>query len=348
MKRIIVFLLLFSFLLVPINSTAFTGLLKFFRTPVKTFLLRNGWKIIKQISKSSLNLLNDKIESYNQAVDAFETKNYRFALKIFKQLADLGIPEAQYNLGFMFQHGTGVDADWKQAASWYLKAAINGLAVAQHDIGICYYHGNGIEQSYDKAIEWMKKSAEQNYSPAQYNLGAMYYSNEAITQDLEESFAWHSKSAKNNDTEASYRSQYNLGWAYETGSGVSKNLKLASDWYLKASNNNIARAQSKMAEFFYKGTGADQDYAKSIYWAKKAAEQGSVNGYYWLGMCYENGNGIEKDLVNAYKFFYLAAKLDKNPEEDRVKPQLSKEQLREAENLISKWESISRQCFGCD
>ena len=41
--------------------------------------------------------------------------------------ADQGLPQAQYNLGVLYEQGQGVTADYQEAAKWY------GLAAAQGD-----------------------------------------------------------------------------------------------------------------------------------------------------------------------------------------------------------------------
>ena len=44
---------------------------------------------------------------------------------------------------------------------WYQKAAEQGNADAQYNLGFCYSNGNGVEQSYEEAVKWYQKAAEQ-------------------------------------------------------------------------------------------------------------------------------------------------------------------------------------------
>ena len=41
----------------------------------------------------------------------------------------------------------------------------------------------------------------------------------------------------------------------------------------------------------------------------QAAAQGIVNSQHALGYCYENGQGIERDIVQAYYWYALAARM---------------------------------------
>lgn len=44
--------------------------------------------------------------------------------------AKKGDPEAQYNLGVMYENGNGVKQNYEEAIKWYRKAADQGLAKA--------------------------------------------------------------------------------------------------------------------------------------------------------------------------------------------------------------------------
>ncbi len=46
-----------------------------------------------------------------------------------------------------------------------------------------------------------------------------------------------------------------------------------------------------------------EDYVKSVYWYTKAAEQGYAKAQYNLGVCYENGRGVAKDIQKAIYWY---------------------------------------------
>ncbi len=62
---------------------------------------------------------------------ALERGDYATAFKLSLPLAERGGAEAQYNLGFMYEHGLGVSRDEAEAVTWYRKAAEQGHAAAQ-------------------------------------------------------------------------------------------------------------------------------------------------------------------------------------------------------------------------
>ena len=62
--------------------------------------------------------------------------------------------------------------DWKNAPiSEVQKAAEQGDADAQLLLGVMYNTGSGVAQDYKQAVAWYRKAAEQGYATAQSNLG---------------------------------------------------------------------------------------------------------------------------------------------------------------------------------
>lgn len=47
-------------------------------------------------------------------------------MKWYKKAAELGYEWGQFNLGNMYELGKGVEQDYKEALTWYLKAAEQG------------------------------------------------------------------------------------------------------------------------------------------------------------------------------------------------------------------------------
>ena len=89
---------------------------------------------------------------------------------------------AQNNLGHCYQHGQGVDKDYKKAFEWYFKSASNGCAEGQCNLGYCYQKGIGVDKDYKKAIELYCKSINNGYSAGQNKLGECYYYGQGVAQ----------------------------------------------------------------------------------------------------------------------------------------------------------------------
>lgn len=88
--------------------------------------------------------------------------------------AQNGDAEAQYDVGYRYEKGRGVDGDDELALDWYKKSADNGIAKAQYKVGCFYMKGTAIDEDPEQAKIWLQKSADQGYAPAQYQLGKLY------------------------------------------------------------------------------------------------------------------------------------------------------------------------------
>jgi TPR repeat protein len=66
-----------------------------------------------------------------------------------------------YERGLRYFKGDEVLKDYKEAVTWFHKAAEQGFASAQSNLGVCYEKGYGITQDKEEAIKWYRKAAEQ-------------------------------------------------------------------------------------------------------------------------------------------------------------------------------------------
>ncbi len=114
-------------------------------------------------------------DDFDVGVKAYERGDYETALRIFRQFADQGNTDAQFNLGIMYDNGRGVTQDHGEALRWYRIAADQGNAGAQHNLSTMYYSGRGVTQDYGEALRWVRKAADQGTVDAQIILGDMYY-----------------------------------------------------------------------------------------------------------------------------------------------------------------------------
>ena len=85
-------------------------------------------------------------------------------------------------------------------------------------------------------------------------------------------------------------------------------------------------AQNDLGVCYQFGQGVERDYYEAVKWYRKAAAQGHASAQNNLGACYEYGQGVEKDLKEAVKWYMMAA------EQGNAK---AKENLRRLENSIS-------------
>ena len=63
---------------------------------------------------------------------AYQRGDFKTALQQWTPLAEAGNPVAQYNVGVMYDEGTGVETNADKVIGWWRKAADQGHRMAQH------------------------------------------------------------------------------------------------------------------------------------------------------------------------------------------------------------------------
>ena len=134
-------------------------------------------------------------EPLDDALAAFDRKDYAAAVALFTPLAEQGNTLAQVNLAYLVYEGDGVDADAEHAARWYRLAAEQGDENAQYNLGVMYENGDGVGRDLQEAVKWWRRAARQGYADAQYNLGAMYYNGRGVEKDYVRAYVWKSLAA---------------------------------------------------------------------------------------------------------------------------------------------------------
>ena len=98
---------------------------------------------------------------FEDGLTAYSRSDYATALRVWLPLAGRGDPAAQYDLGVMYENGTGVAQDFVQAVKWYRLAADQNNAIAQGNLGYMYANGKGGPQNFIQAYMWFTLAASR-------------------------------------------------------------------------------------------------------------------------------------------------------------------------------------------
>lgn len=89
---------------------------------------------------------------------AYDRADLKSALRVWLQTAESGDPEAQTNVGEIYERGLGVSPDYAAAASWYQKAADKNYARALFNLGTLYEQGLGVQQDNLRALNLYRQA----------------------------------------------------------------------------------------------------------------------------------------------------------------------------------------------
>ena len=186
-----------------------------------------------------------------------------------------------------------------------IAAAESGDPICMEYLAQAYLNGNDddVKQDFKKAAYWWEKLADTGNALGQFNIGLLYAKGCGVKRDFAKAAEWMNKAAANGDADAP---------------GAAKLYGEAAETLKKAEAGDVS-AQAAIAKIYtqiggsLEQFGPDRDYAESFKWAKKAAGNGSLDGMYYLGLCYEHARGTDYDPTKAVMIYQKAAELGHAP-----------------------------------
>jgi TPR repeat protein len=118
---------------------------------------------------------------------------------------------------------------------------------------------------------------------------------------FDDALAEYRKMAEGGSIEAQLR----IGWMYQTGSGVKVDWDQARHWYALAAKSNQPQAQFYLGRLYR----AQEMFQEAVDCFQKAAEQNHMPSIYQLGVMYKRGEGMNRDVDAAYKYYGTAARM---------------------------------------
>ncbi|MBT7957972.1 MAG: sel1 repeat family protein [Akkermansiaceae bacterium] len=274
-------------------------------------------------------------------------KDFDDARTQLEGFARRGMAAAQLRLGLAHLSGYGYPADATKAIK-YLTQAAQSSGPFQSDaafvLGQLYRDGDPktkVKPDMKLAESWLKKAAEVKHPGAMRALGEFYLSADPARQNFSKARDWFSRLNQLGD---SYGLYY-LGQIHENGWGTVKSQETALDYYRQGAKQKVPPAIYRLATFHEHGLGglkkdkgkalalyrhgAELEHAVCMYnlsvmldtmdekpkhkaevllWLLRSAGAGLVEAEYQIGVCYQQGNGVQQDLVAAAAWFDRAAR----------------------------------------
>jgi hypothetical protein len=186
-----------------------------------------------------LNVFGQNADELNQQAKKFlETQQFDKAVPLLKQSAELGNPEAQYNLGYCYQSGIEVEKNQKIAIEWYRKSANQGFNDALYQLMMAYGNGDGVEQDPKKAFSYALKCAENNDGTCMWNVVNCYYRGMGIEKNIDKMLEWAVRLSKLENPEDLAKSGYitstrlQLAYMYRDGKDIKQDFFKSYLWFL--------------------------------------------------------------------------------------------------------------------
>ncbi|MDR3234682.1 MAG: sel1 repeat family protein [Planctomycetaceae bacterium] len=194
---------------------------------------------------------------------------------------------------------------------------------AYYTLGQCYYKGLGTTQNLPKAVEWFELFLQHDNGKPNSRIYAVlgqYYLEHANTPPEKEKavayllqaaelghpdfFRFYSIAAN----EGNALAQYILGCINEDGGIVPSDIETAIRLFHQSAEQGYADAQCRLGIIYLTGAhGIEADSQVALQWLRLAFEQGDEPAAYWLGVCYADGEGVQKNTAEALRYLLPSA-----------------------------------------
>lgn len=222
-------------------------------------------------------------------------------LELFEKAASNGNIRAQLALAKFYYFDQTGNVDYGVAYKWFEMAADKDNAEAKYYLGEMYNNGYGVALNKVKAFGLYKVSAQNRFKLSWIALGKMYFYGKGTQVDYVKALAWLQKA-----TCISPEAQYYVGKCYKNGLGVDIDLAKGIEWYEKAACNGYLKAYEELGKCYFLGRGLPQNYSSAVECFQKSGAK-SPEIQFYLGGCYVNGYGVEKDVRIGLSWYRKAA-----------------------------------------
>ena len=223
---------------------------------------------------------------FNSGLDAFESRNYTEAMRLFLLAAENGSADGASNVAYMYENKLGVQEDKNAIFRWRMCSAELGHVRSMFLLAENYlYGGNGVKKDLEKAYFWLEKGCAARDEST--NLSGMQI--DRLRREIE-------KGLSNSLYKKAYETYYKVKNPYEGGLLFSDAIQAGS-----------AVAAWTLAEICSDPNEVWKDDKKSQLARTYAAKLGYPNALYYMAKSYFNGeNGVDKDLDKALEYATMA------------------------------------------
>lgn len=223
--------------------------------------------------------------------------DYRKSLCFFEKAAEQDNPEAMVLAAYQYENGKGVNANYEKSLEW--------LARAER---ICRLRLEGELPEKDRNYyESLLEDVDHKRMHCECSACVELVGKEGCPMEQrQKAFSRLSELAHER---GDWCAQVNMGVLYEEGTFVGKDERRALEYYLMAAGNGSTGAMNNIGNFYLYGKGVAKDYDKAFEWYQKAVElSGNAAAECSLGMCYQYGYGTKINYEKARCFYELSAK----------------------------------------
>lgn len=186
-------------------------------------------------------------------------------------------------------------------------------------------------KNYARILPRMRELAGKGNLWAETMLGLMYGHGYGVTRDEDAGEDYYLRAAQRGWLGA----QFNLGTFYQDRF----RYKPAEVWLQKAAERGLPEAEENLAHLYH-AKGPLQSEENAFHWFLRAAEDGQRESQYNACYVYADGIGVARDMVQAYKWCYIAARNGQkqaDANKDHLAAQMRPEEVARGREAAERW-----------
>ena len=265
------------------------------------------------------------------------------AFSFFRQAAEQGHADAQAAVAKAFAQGRGVACDYAEALKWARRSAEQRNRFGENILGLLHEHGWGVPVNHRVAATYHARAAAQGSEPSKRSLytlatkgvteattalhslgidaplraadaalvaagrcpvGDLAAQTAALERWVDRPFAAIRAAAEGGDLIAMEA----LGECYESGlKGAPTNLAEALAWFRRGAAGLVVQSQCNLGVMHRDGMGGlVRNDTEALRLFRLAADAGSADARFSMGLRYDHGRGVPEDKAEAVRLWKLA------------------------------------------
>lgn len=223
----------------------------------------------------------------------------------YKELAEKGDKEAQYNLGAVYETGFGVSLNFEEATKWYLLAAEQDHVLAQLHLGVLYMLGKGVKESSIKGAKWIRAAAKNGNELAKMINDKVLSNDGEFKVDEKKVIAEVHAALENGDIYAQEKLIHVLAKSKKQQKNQPKKERFAGT--VTGSGAKPGTVENEVPAFLDDKSRKPLTQEGDIASIRRHANEGDAESQFMLGRMYETGKQVEKDRTHAVTWYRNAA-----------------------------------------
>eukprot|EP01040_Poterioochromonas_malhamensis_P012475 gene12475-13648_t len=244
------------------------------------------------------------------------TKNFEEAICLYIESAEKEYAPAQYILGNFFATGReSLPQDLQKSFQYYYRGAENGHPAAQYKLALCYEQGIGIPANVDEALLWYRRSAREGHVPSKIKVVLLTSAISGERSGLSSPESSTTSDQFEKMLQHLSSSDHICASPIDSNSSATSAITPRSYGSQRSMDDEdlemmpTPKAILELGICYEQGKGIEPDYQMALQWYTVSAIEGEhAEAQFRLGLYHELGtNGAEKDIIQALQWYRQAA-----------------------------------------